>query len=142
MALPIETLDRLEELPASQVEQSGSQWVAQYRGRILPLVRLEYALDERRQRRRSPKASAEAADKQFQVLVCHNEGHTVGVVVERILDIVEDAADVKYPATRAGVRYSAVINGRVTELLDIPAVLRSSGLKNANQPLPAEVVHQ
>lgn len=141
MALPIETLDRLEELPASQVEQSGSQWVAQYRGRILPLVRLEYALDERRQRRRSPKASAESLDKQFQVLVCHNEGQAVGVVVERILDIVEDAADVKYPATRAGVRYSAVINGRVTELLDIPAVLRSSGLKDADQRVPAEAVH-
>lgn len=141
MALPIETLDRLEELPASQVEQSGSQWVAQYRGRILPLVRLEYALDERRQRRRSPKASAESLDKQFQVLVCHNEGQAVGVVVERILDIVEDVADVKYPATRAGVRYSAVINGRVTELLDIPAVLRSSGLKHADQRVPAEAVH-
>ncbi|MGH9574348.1 MAG: chemotaxis protein CheW [Candidatus Acidiferrales bacterium] len=140
MALPIETLDRLEEFPASQLEQSGSQWVAQYRGRILPLVRLEYALDERRHRRRSPKASAEIADKQLQVLVCHNDGQTVGVVVERIFDIVEDIADVKYPATRAGVLYSAVINGRVTELLDIPAVLRSSGL-NADQPLPAEVVH-
>lgn len=141
MALPIEMLDRLEELPASQVEQSGSQWVAQYRGRILPLVRLEYALDERRQRRRSPKASAESLGKQFQVLVCHNEGQAVGVVVERILDIVEDVADVKYPATRAGVRYSAVINGRVTELLDIPAVLRSSRLKHADQRVPAEAVH-
>ena len=141
MALPIETLDRLEELPASQVEQSGSQWVAQYRGRILPLVRLEHALDERRHHRRNRKPSAESADKQFQVLVCHNEGRTVGVVVERIVDIVEDAAQVRYPATRAGVRYSAVINGRVTELLDIPSILRSSGLRHMDQLSPAEVVH-
>ncbi len=141
MALPIETLDRLEELPAAQVEQSGSQWVAQYRGRILPLIHLGHALDERRRRRRHSKPSAESADKQFQVLVCHNDGQTVGIVVERILDIVEDTADVQYPATRAGVRYSAVINGRVTELIDIPAILHSSGLQQALHTVPAEVVH-
>jgi len=141
MALPIETLDRLEELPASQVEQSGSQWVAQYRGRILPLIHLGHALNERRGRRRHPKPATEAADKQIQVLVCHSEGQTVGIVVERILDIVEDTADVQYPATRAGVRYSAVINGRVTELIDIPAILRSSCLQQALQTAPAEVVH-
>jgi two-component system chemotaxis sensor kinase CheA len=139
MALPTETLDRLEELPSSQVEQSGSQWVAQYRGRILPLIHLGSAFDERHRRRRAPKPAAESIGKQFQVLVCHNEGQTVGVVVERILDIVEDAAEVQYPATRAGIRCSAVINGRVTELIDIPAILRSSGLQQMEQP--AEAVH-
>lgn len=141
MALPIEALDRLEELPSSQVEQSGSQWVAQYRGRILPLIQLGSALAERRRRRRTPGPVADQGDKQFQVLVCHNDGQTVGVLVERILDIVEDTAEVQYPATRAGICYSAVINGRVTELIDIPAILRSSGMQQVEHPVPAETVH-
>jgi two-component system chemotaxis sensor kinase CheA len=143
MALPLEILDRLEELPVSQVEQSGSQWVAQYRGRILPLIHLGVALDERRSRRRHPKPDAKTVqDANFQVLVCHNEGQTVGIVVERILDIVEDTADVQYPATRAGIRYSAVINGRVTELIDIGAILHASGAEQHSLRTDhAEVLH-
>jgi len=31
------------------------------------------------------------------VLVCNDEGETIGIVVERILDIVEDRADVQSP---------------------------------------------
>lgn len=141
MALPLGTLDRLEELPMSQVEQSGSQWVAQYRGRILPLIHLGYALEERRQVRRRPKPSDSADGGPFQVLVCHNEGATVGIVVEKILDIVEDAAEVRYPASRAGVLYSVVIGGRVTELMDIPAILETAGIK-AGEPIDhVEMTH-
>jgi len=141
MAIPITALDRLEALPASQVEQSGEQWVAQYRGQILPLAHLGYALAERRRGRRHPKPMTEEGST-YSVLVCHHEGQSVGIVVERILDIVEDSADVRCLASRPGVLYSAVINGRVTELLDIPAVLRGAALQNApvGSEHPAEVV--
>jgi len=40
MALPLAMLARLEELPGSGVERSGNQWVTQYRGQILPLIRI------------------------------------------------------------------------------------------------------
>ena len=49
-------------------------------------------------------------------------------MVERILDIVEDRADVRVEATRPAVLYSVVIGDRVTELLDIPAILRGADL--------------
>ncbi|HTV59451.1 MAG TPA: chemotaxis protein CheW [Verrucomicrobiae bacterium] len=142
MALPLNTLDRLEELPVSQVEQSGSQWVAQYRGRILPLIHLGYVLEERRIERRHPKpADSGVEGNSFQVLVCENGGATVGIIVERILDIVEDSAEVKYPASRPGVLYSAVINGRVTELMDIPSVLRIAAPKISDQIDHVEISH-
>ena len=141
MALPLETLDRLEELPLSQIEQSGNQWVAQYRGRILPLIHLAFALEERRLERRHPKAADSGIGDTLPVLVCHNEGSTVGIIVERILDIVEDAAEVRYPSSRTGVLYSAVVSGRVTELIDIPAILHSSGMKLSEQIDHAEVSH-
>ena len=124
MALPLAMLARLEEFPASQVEQSGNELVIQYRGKILPLIRLDRVLEERRQRVRESLRAAEPKTGPLQVLVCHDEQETLGLVVEQILDIVEDRAEVKSPATRAGVQYAVVINERVTELLDIPAIKR------------------
>jgi two-component system chemotaxis sensor kinase CheA len=53
----------------------------------------------------------------------------VGVVVERIVDIVDDAAEVRYPPSRTGVLYSAVVQGQVTELIDIPTVLEAAGIE-------------
>jgi len=60
------------------------------------------------------------------VLVLNQDGQAVGLVVERILDIVEDRADVRSAATRPSVLYSVVIDEQVTELLDIPAILKTA----------------
>jgi two-component system, chemotaxis family, sensor kinase CheA len=141
MAIPLSTLARLEEFPVAQVEMSGSQWVTQYRGQILPLIRLNVVLQEqereqqkgRRNKLRTMQAPPPPDSGPIQVLVLHHEGRSFGLVVERILDIVEDRADVKSAATRASVLYSVVIGDRVTELLDVPAVLRSADL-NAARP--------
>ena len=144
MAIPLSTLARLEEFPVAQVEMSGSQWVTQYRGQILPLIRLDVVLLEqekeqekhRRNKLRLMQAPPTPDSGPIQVLVLHHEGRSFGLVVERILDIVEDRADVKSAATRASVLYSVVIGDRVTELLDIPAILRSADL-NAARPARA-----
>jgi chemotaxis protein histidine kinase CheA len=136
MAIPLSTLARLEEFPVAQVEMSGSQWVTQYRGQILPLIRLNVVLEERRSRLRGLQAPPAVDSGPIQVLVLNHDGKSFGLVVERILDIVEDRADVKSAAGRAFVLYSVVIGDRVTELLDIPGILRSADL-NAARPTPA-----
>jgi len=125
MAIPLSTLARLEEFPVAQVEMSGSQWVTQYRGQILPLVRLNVVLEERRNKLRALQAPPALDSGPIQVLVLNHDGRSFGLVVERILDIVEDRADVRSAATRAAVLYSVVIGDRVTELLDVPAILRN-----------------
>src|SRR5271166_1551147 len=134
MAIPLSILARLEEFPVSQVEMSGTQWVTQYRGQILPLVRLAVVLEERRHRLRALQAPPAPDSGPIQVLVLNHEGRTFGLVVERILDIVEACADVRSKATRAAVLYSVVIGERVTELLDIPAILQIAGVNT----MPAE----
>jgi two-component system chemotaxis sensor kinase CheA len=134
MAIPLDNLARLEEFPAAQVEISGSQWVTQYRGQILPLIRLSIVLQERRSKSRAPQGPPTLDSGPIQVLVLHHGGRSFGLVVERILDIVEDHADVRSAATRPAVLYSVVIGERVTELLDIPAILRSADL-NALRPM-------
>jgi two-component system chemotaxis sensor kinase CheA len=133
MALPLSTVARLEEFAAADVEKSGGEWVIQYRGKILPLIRLDAVLEERRTRLRHPKQPV--APDPIQVLVCNDEGRTIGIVVERILDIVEDRADVKSPAVREGILCAVVINDRVTELIDIPALQR---IAEANRILSSE----
>jgi two-component system chemotaxis sensor kinase CheA len=125
MAIPLSTLARLEEFPVAQVEMSGSQWVTQYRGKILPLIRLDVVLQERRNRLRALQGLPALDSGPIQVLVLNHDGRSFGLVVERILDIVEDLADVRSAATRALVLYSVVIGNRVTELLDIPAIVRT-----------------
>ena len=119
------------------------RWVTQYRGEIFPLVKLAYVLEERRKRLRHPEFAedAESADARIQVLVCNHQGQRVGLVVERIVDIVDDTTEVRYPASRAGVLCSAVVQGKVTELIDIPAILQSAGLESLQpQENHAEVV--
>jgi len=135
MAVPLSSVARLEEFPGAEIEKTGGEWVIQYRGRILPLLRLDVILEERRTRLRHPKSAVSTAP--LQVLVCNDEGRTMGIVVERILDIVEDRAEIRTPAVREGIQYAVVINDRVTELIDIPALEK---LAEANRTLSWEHV--
>ncbi|MGA8153955.1 MAG: chemotaxis protein CheW [Terriglobales bacterium] len=132
MAIPLSMLARLEEFPIEQVETSGSQWVTQYRGQILPLIRLNVLMEERRHKLRGLQGAPAPGSGPLQVLVLNHDGRAFGLVVEEILDIVEDRADVKSAATRESVLYSVLIGDRVTELLDIPAILKTA----AATPVP------
>jgi two-component system chemotaxis sensor kinase CheA len=141
MALPLDALARLEEFPAEQMEMSGAQSVIQYRGQILPLIHLRAVLQERRRRPRheSPAAGAQGPAS-VQVLVCNHAGGSVGIVVEQILDIIEDRPDVKSPPTRPGVLSAVVLETRVTEVLDLDAILRAATAMPAHDELHAQVV--
>jgi two-component system chemotaxis sensor kinase CheA len=120
MALSLSSLARLEEIPVARIEHSGERLVVQYRGQILPLVRVSEVLPSPG---RSVHESSDAENPATApVLVLNNEGHSFGLVVDRILDIVEQAIAVRAPATRPGILCSTVIADHVTELIDIPAI--------------------
>jgi two-component system chemotaxis sensor kinase CheA len=138
MAIPLAALARLEEFPVAQVEMSGRQWVTQYRGQILPLIRLNVVLEERRNKLRGLQAPPTPDSGPIQVLVLNHDERSFGLVVDRILDIVEDRADVRSAATRASVLYSVVIGDRVTEMLDIPAILRGVDVSTTRSGLANE----
>ena len=61
----------------------------------------------------------------MQVVVYAGAGRRVGLVVDRILDIVEETLISRSAAQRSGVLFTAVIQGRVTEFLDIESILDS-----------------
>jgi two-component system chemotaxis sensor kinase CheA len=126
MAVALDHVGRLEEFPISTVERAGGIEVVQYRGEILPLMFLAEMLEERRSHSRLEAAPAKTANPdKLQGIVYSSEGKRVGLVIDEILDIVADSIQVKSPATRFGVLYTALIQGRVTELLDMPALLQA-----------------
>jgi chemotaxis signal transduction protein len=98
--------------------------VTQYRGQILPLIRVSHALEERRHLPADEDLLSLPTTAMLQVLVLENENQSFGLVVNEILDIVESTLQPQSPATRAGVLHSSVIAERVTELLDVSALLR------------------
>jgi two-component system chemotaxis sensor kinase CheA len=119
MAIPLPQVARLEEFPRQRVERAGGRLVVQHRGQILPLIDVGAALGQ--------PAHADGADETLQVVVCAREARTVGLVVGRILDIVEEDSDVRGDASRPGVAYTTVVQGRVTEMLDVEALVGAVG---------------
>ena len=118
MAIPLSLVARLEEFPSSSIEMTGSQEVIQYRGQIMPIVRLS---------RVNSDAASEGPsldERRLQVVVYSEAGRSVGLVVDRILDIVEDTAAVQTPAQSQGLLGSSVLQKRVTDLLDVPNIVR------------------
>jgi two-component system chemotaxis sensor kinase CheA len=141
MAIPLDLVARLEEFPRSALERVGPQEVVQYRDEILPLLDVSRVLRRRRQRpggrpgaRRRAGAPPAAGGDTVQVVVYAGTGQRVGLVVGRILDIVEETIVARSRASRPGVLFSAVIQGRVTEFLDVEGIIRSADPDFFEQP--------
>jgi len=119
MAIPLSEVARLEEFKRADMEQSGDQDVVQYRGEIMPLVYLKKVLN-------GASALEDAEKELMQAVVFTRNGKSVGLVVERIIDIVDEAVTVKRGANRPGVLGTIVVQDRVTDLLDIDSVVQSA----------------
>jgi len=127
MAMPLSLVARLEEFARSAMERSEGQYVVQYRGQILPLIHLSSALTERRQQPRNAGASEPGAeDEKIQVVVYTDQGRSVGLVVDRILDIAHEAVKIQKRTGRQGTLGSMVVQGRVTELLDVKGIIQTA----------------
>ncbi len=124
-ALPLAAVARLEEFDRERIERSGTAEVVQYRDGILPLVRLATAI-----------GLPDTSDRSDQVSVVVHEtgaiagraGGAVGIVIDRVLDVVEVAVSASEVGRRTGVTGSAVVQDRVTDLVDLEAVVLRSGV--------------
>jgi len=124
-ALPLAAVARLEEFERERIERSGTAEVVQYRDGILPLVRLATAI-----------GLPDTSDRSDQVSVVVHEtgggdgqpGGAVGIVIDRVLDVVEVAVSASQVGRRTGVTGSAVVQDRVTDLVDLDAVVARSGV--------------
>jgi two-component system, chemotaxis family, sensor kinase CheA len=119
MAVPVSEILRLEEFPRSRIEWSNNRELIQYRNSIMPLLRVGNLLQ---------RGAGEEECDTLHVLVCSDNGRTIGLVVDQILDIVEDKIAVQMGNKMNGAADSAVIAGQVTDLLDVDAIVSASGI--------------
>ena len=127
MAMPLSLVARLEEFARTALEKAGGRQVVQYRGQILPLIHLSAALSERRQEpRNADPASPADEDEKIQVVVYTDQGRSVGLVVDRILDIAHEAVNVRKHSGRHGTLGTMVVQGRVTEMLDLKGIITTA----------------
>lgn len=115
VALLLDRVSRLEEVPADNVERAGAQSVVQYRGQIMPLVFVHDAIGV---------ATDTNAETLPVVVHTADDGvETIGLVVDAIHDIVSDAIDVRQVGTQPGLVGSAVIQGTVVDIVDVDALV-------------------
>jgi two-component system, chemotaxis family, sensor kinase CheA len=115
IAIPLATVTRLEEFPAASIEHVGSRELVQYRDEVLPLVRLTGVLGG---------AGRRGDDGVLAVVVCVTRGRAVGLVVDAILDIVEGGLSSRDNLDGVGLLGTAVVQNRITELLDVERTVR------------------
>ncbi len=120
VAIPLAMVARLEEFPRTVVEHAGAQEVMQYRGQIIPLVRLSNIIPA------TSNADMLANASSIQVVIYSEGKRTVGLVVDRIVDIVEEHSSVESLAPRSGIVGSFVTQRHVTDLLDMPTIMRTA----------------
>jgi two-component system chemotaxis sensor kinase CheA len=118
IAIPLSLVARLEEIPRSAIEHSADREVVQYRNQIIPLLPLSATL------RHGQYHACQERDP-MQVVVYSQNGRSVGLIVDEILDIVEDTIQVRSHRAGQGLIGSAVIQQRVTDVLDVPGLIQT-----------------
>jgi two-component system chemotaxis sensor kinase CheA len=114
-AIPLEMVTRLEEIPAASIERVGGREVVQYRGHIMPLVRLSTLLGS--------YAEGGATGEGVQLVVYTRGERSVGFVVERILDIASERTGTRSDIDDHALVGSVVIGDKVVELLDMQSAV-------------------
>lgn len=116
VAIPLSSVTRLENFDRTALERVGSREVVQYRGGILPVVRLNdyYGV-------------VSARDSEELVMVIYTVGdRSVALVVDEIVDIVDEVTEFHDDVTDHGVLGSTLVRDRIVEVLDVRAAILSA----------------
>jgi two-component system chemotaxis sensor kinase CheA len=129
MATQLSSVSRLEEIPVNLIERSGDSEVVQYRKKIMPLIRVSALLNLPSSKKETDKA---------QVIVFAQGENYIGLIVDEIVDIVEQQISLERCGRHADVSGSAVIQQRVTDVLDLDMIIAGAGMNTA-MPAPQGV---
>lgn len=120
VAVPLNEVVRLEEIPLKIIERAGNSEVVQYRETIMPLISLSNILSGNKN---SASLQTLSKNDKIAVLVCENKSVTIGIVVNAIIDIVNSDECEITPPTRPHSVGNMVIQKRTTELIDLRKTL-------------------
>ena len=99
IAFPLRGVVRIEEIEEASVERSAGQYVLQYRGDILPVVRISEQMQ--------CSKDAGACDD-MNVVIYNSQGRQVGLEVRRVVDIVDHPEPIR-PAREPGIRRGTTV---------------------------------
>jgi len=106
LAVPLGLIARLEEIDFADVERAHGQDIIQYRGKLMPLIPCQ-------------SGGSMTLEGKKPVIVFADEGRSMGLVVDEIVDIVEDNLNVELKAEKPGLLGAAIIGGKTTEVIDV-----------------------
>jgi two-component system, chemotaxis family, sensor kinase CheA len=133
MAMPLEVVWRLEEVPLSKVEKLNQQLFIQHSDQLIPVIFLNEFFD-------LEADSSEDIDKDIvQLIICSWRGRHVGLIVDRVLDIAEESFQEQRHERKKGVYASAVIDGHATDLLDLREIIQRAHIMLLDNPEEARL---
>lgn len=100
------------------IETLHGAMVYRLRGQLLPLVSLSDVFG----------GGDTPSEGTLNVVVTGDGDNAVGLVVGQILDIVEEHISVQTRSARPGVATTAVVQGKVTEIIDVQTILAMNPL--------------
>jgi two-component system chemotaxis sensor kinase CheA len=124
-AVPLSLVTRLEEVDATKIEVSNGRYLLQYRGQLMPLVKVTEDV-------RIKDSGTQS------LLVFADGGRCMALAVDEIVDIVEDALDIEVASDQSGILGSAIIKNQATEIIDVghylPIAFADWFQRNENRP--------
>ena len=125
-AAPLGQVARIEELEAKSVEWVDGRAVVQYRGTLMPIICAD------------GKPVVFEGEARRPLLVFSRGDHSLGLLVDEIVDIVEGPLRPQLDGTAEGAAASIVVAGLATELIDVEVYWRRVGLAAPQKaPTPA-----
>ncbi|MDA1163873.1 MAG: chemotaxis protein CheA [Planctomycetota bacterium] len=120
IGLPLAEVTRLTSVARDGIEIAGQREMLQEDDSLLPLFRAHQLLGE--------PASLSESDP-LPVVVHRGRHGTIGLIVDRILDIVEQPDDTSMHVLQDDVR-AVVLNGKVTDLIDLQTLIGRAGMES------------
>jgi two-component system chemotaxis sensor kinase CheA len=115
--VPLSLVARLEAIPRDKIERSASGYLTQYRGKLMPLVPMGDAAP--RLSEIAQTANSADPDDDTQAVLVFSEGeHSMGLMVDEIVDVVHGSLKIEIGSTRPGLLGTAIIAGQAADVLD------------------------
>ena len=116
-ALPMTLVERLEEIEPERFEMAGGREVLQYRGDVIPVLEWSRLVGEE---------DAETPTGTRSCLILADEHKRMCLRVGAIEDILEAEVDIRRPSRNPLFLGTIVVGDRVTEMVDVFAVLEQA----------------
>jgi two-component system chemotaxis sensor kinase CheA len=104
-AVPLALISRLENINCADIEYTNGQMMVQYRGKLMQLAPLNNNV-------------VVGNTGMKPILVFSDRDNNIGLVIDRIIDIMEDYIDIQVDGSGDGTIGSTILQGHATDIID------------------------